>query len=125
MRLRQICLVAEDLENSLLTLSTLLDSPVMFKDPSVAEFGLDNGLIMTGGDFVEIVSPLPDLKNTAAERQLNRCGDSFYMAIFHVKKRSRLSRMSKKLVVVQYGKLTKWVRASIFIQKTSAEPLCQ
>ena len=86
MRLRQICLVAEDLENSLLTLSTLLDSPVMFKDPSVAEFGLDNGLIMTGGDFVEIVSPLPDLKNTAAERQLNRCGDSFYMAIFQCKK---------------------------------------
>ena len=82
MRLRQICLVAEDLEKSLETLAALLDSPVIFRDPGVAHFGLANGLIMTGGDFVEVVSPLPGVDDTVAGRHLARCGDSFYMAIF-------------------------------------------
>ena len=53
MRLRQICLVAEDLQTSLETLAELLGSPVMYRDPEVAHFGLENGLIMTGGDFDE------------------------------------------------------------------------
>ena len=82
MRLRQICLVAEDLRASLETLADLLASPVMYRDPEVAHFGLENGLIMTGGDFVEIVSPLANAGDTAAGRHLARCGDSFYMAIF-------------------------------------------
>ena len=82
MRLRQICLVAEDLKSSLEMLSDLLASPVIYRDPEVAQFGLENGLIMTGGDFVEVVSPLADADDTAAGRHLARCGDSFYMAIF-------------------------------------------
>ena len=82
MRLRQICLVAEDLQTSLKTLAELLGSPVTYRDPEVAQFGLENGLIMTGGDFVEVVSPLADSRDTAAKRHLARCGDSFYMAIF-------------------------------------------
>lgn len=82
MRLRQICLVAKDLQTSLETLVELLGSPVMYRDPEVAHFGLENGLIMTGGDFVEVVSPLADARDTAAGRHLARCGDSFYMAIF-------------------------------------------
>ena len=82
MRLRQICLVAENLQSSLETLADLLASPVIYRDPEVAHFGLENGLIMTGGDFVEVVSPLADAEDTAAGRHLARCGDSFYMAIF-------------------------------------------
>ena len=82
MRLRQICLVAENLQSSLETLADLLDSPIIYKDPEVAQFGLDNGLIMTGGDFVEVVSPLTQAGDTAAGRYLARCGNSFYMAIF-------------------------------------------
>jgi len=82
MRLRQICLVAENLQSSLEILADLLASPVIYRDPEVAHFGLENGLIMTGGDFVEVVSPLADAEDTAAGRHLARCGDSFYMAIF-------------------------------------------
>ena len=82
MRLRQICLVAEDLQTSLETLAELLGSPVMYRDPEVAQFGLENGLIMTGGDFVEVVSPLASIGDTAAGRHLARYGDCFYMAIF-------------------------------------------
>ena len=82
MRLRQICLVAEDLQSSLETLADLLASPVIYRDPEVAQFGLENGLIMTGGDFVEVVSPQAGIGDTAAGRHLARCGESFYMAIF-------------------------------------------
>jgi|GEM_PF-91718 len=82
MRLRQICLVAENLQTSLETLAELLGSPVVFRDPDVAHFGLENGLIMTGGDFVEVVSPLANIGDTAAGRHLARYGDGFYMAIF-------------------------------------------
>ena len=82
MRLRQICLVADALEETLATLKELLASPVMYRDPEVAYFGLANGLIMSGGDFIEVVSPLPDRHDTAAGRQLARTGPGFYMAIF-------------------------------------------
>ena len=82
MRLRQICLVAENLQSSLETLAGLLASPVIYRDPEVAHFGLENGLIMTGGDFVEVVSPLARAGDTAAGRHLARRGNSFYMAIF-------------------------------------------
>ena len=82
MRLRQICLVAENLKSSLEMLADLLASPVIYRDPEVAQFGLENGLIMTGGDFVEVVSPLPEADDTAAGRHLARYGDGFYMAIF-------------------------------------------
>lgn len=81
MRLRQICLVAQDLEPTLKTLETLFDSPVIFRDPGVAHFGLENGLIMTGGDFLEVVSPLPGHTDTAAGRFLARHGNGFYMLI--------------------------------------------
>ena len=66
MRLRQICLVAEDLKSSLETLADLLASPVIYRDPEVSIFGLENGLVMTGGDFVEVVSPLAQASDTAA-----------------------------------------------------------
>ena len=82
MRLRQICLVAENLQSSLETLAGLLASPIIYRDPEVAHFGLENGLIMTGGDFVEVVSPLARAGDTAAGRHLARRGNSFYMAIF-------------------------------------------
>ena len=84
MRLRQICLVADNLEETLDGLSRLLDSPVMFRDPEVGFFGLANGLVMSGGDFIEVVSPLPGSDDTAAGRQLARRGNGFYMAIFQL-----------------------------------------
>ncbi|MED5437503.1 MAG: hypothetical protein VX806_05220 [Pseudomonadota bacterium] len=81
MRLRQVCFVAEDLESSLSELSRVFGTDVCFRDPGVSHFGLANGLLEVGGDFIEVVSPIKD--NTTAGRFLNKMkGDSGYMLIF-------------------------------------------
>ena len=81
MRLRQICFVAEDLEFSLSELSRIFKTDVCFRDPGVGHFGLANGLLEVGGDFIEVVSPIKD--NTTAGRFLNKMnGDGGYMLIF-------------------------------------------
>ncbi len=81
MRLRQVCFVAEDLESSLSELSRVFRTDVCFRDPGVGHFGLANGLLEVGGDFIEVVSPIKD--NTTAGRFLNKMnGDSGYMLIF-------------------------------------------
>lgn len=82
MRLRQICLVAEKLDPNLDILTKLLDTSVCYRDPGVAAFGLHNGLFATGGDFIEVVSPLPEVQATAAGRHIARQGDSGYMVLF-------------------------------------------
>ena len=81
MRIRQIVFAANELEPTLARLGTMLDGPVVFRDPGVAHFGLENGLLVSGGDFIEVVSPLPNKTDTAAGRHLARRGDSFYMLI--------------------------------------------
>ena len=81
MRIRQIVLAADKLEPTLDTLCHVLNGPVVFRDPGVAAFGLANGLLVSGGDFIEVVSPLAGEDNTAAGRHLARRGDSFYMLI--------------------------------------------
>ncbi len=81
MRLRQFCLAAAELEPALEVLAGLLDGEVCFRDPGVAAFGLHNGLLATGGDFIEVVSPLPQAGETAAGRHIARRGDSGYMVI--------------------------------------------
>ena len=81
MRLRQICFVAHDLEKTLNQFCDLLKAEVCFKDPGVGHFGLANGLIEIGGNFLEVVSPIEE--NTTAGRYLDRMkGDSGYMLIF-------------------------------------------
>ena len=68
MRLRQVCLVAETLEPTVTTLSTLLDAPVCYRDPGVGFFGLENALLPVGTDFLEVVAPVKE--DTAASRHL-------------------------------------------------------
>ena len=81
MRLRQVCFVAEDLESSLSELTRVFGTDVCFRDPGVGHFGLANGLLEVGGDFIEVVSPIKS--NTTAGRFLNKMnGDSGYMLIF-------------------------------------------
>ncbi len=83
MRLRQIALVAADLEPSLDQLGQLLREPVCYRDPGVGEFGLVNGLIPVGDTFLEVVSP--DRDGTTAGRFLERRGgDGGYMVIVQV-----------------------------------------
>jgi len=92
MRLRQVCLVADNLEQTLDRLCRLLRTDIVYRDPGVAHFGLANGLLQSGGDFIEVVSPLPGHNDTAGGRHLARRGDSFYMVIFQCADAAPISR---------------------------------
>lgn len=80
LRLRQICLVAHDLEPTVGLLHRLFGLAVSFRDPSVAEHGLHNAVLPVGTTFLEVVAPLRE--GTAAGRHLARMGaDGGYMVI--------------------------------------------
>ena len=82
-RLRQVALVAHDLEKTAATLQDAFGWPEPFRDPGVGEFGLANAVFAAGDTFVEVVSPVE--QDTTAGRYLERRGgDSGYMAIFQV-----------------------------------------
>lgn len=81
-RLRQIALVAHDLESVVKSLAGVFGLEVAFRDPGVATFGLVNAVLPVGEQFLEVVSPTRD--GTAAGRQLDRMGgDGGYMVICH------------------------------------------
>ncbi|KUJ12325.1 uncharacterized protein LY89DRAFT_592825 [Mollisia scopiformis] len=78
-RLRQIALVAADLDRARQLLTRVIGTEVIFEDPAVAQWGLKNFLVPIGGDIIEVVSPFrPD---TPASRQLSKRGDGGYMII--------------------------------------------
>ena len=80
-RIRQIALVAADLQAAISDLSEALDIDVVYRDPGVREFGLENALFCLGDQFLEIVSPVQ--AGTTAGRLLEkRGGDCGYMAIY-------------------------------------------
>jgi hypothetical protein len=81
-RLRQVALVAHDLDAVLADLNRVLGIEVAFNDPGVATFGLRNAVLPVGTQFIEVVSPTRE--GTAAGRQLERMGgDGGYMVISH------------------------------------------
>ncbi len=80
MRIRQIALVARDLDPVVEAICSVLDLEVGFRDPGVALFGLRNVVIPVGDTFLEVVSPVKD--GTSAGRLLERrFGDGGYMVI--------------------------------------------
>jgi len=80
LRLRQLCLVAHDLEPVVEDLKAVFDIEVCHRDPAVAKYGLHNALLPIGNSFVEIVAPTKN--DTAACRYLDRRkGDGGYMVI--------------------------------------------
>jgi hypothetical protein len=80
LRLRQVCLVAKDLEAAVDDLCTIFGIEVCHRDPNVAKYGLVNALMPVGTSFIEVVSPIRE--DTAAGRYLaRRGGDGGYMAI--------------------------------------------
>jgi hypothetical protein len=82
-RLRQVALVAADLEGAAAQLQEAFSWPEPFHDPGVGRFGLTNAVFAAGDTFVEIVSPAQP--GTTAGRYLERRGgDSGYMAIFQM-----------------------------------------
>lgn len=80
MRLRQVVLVARDLERVVEDLTAVLGIEVAFNDPSVREFGLRNAVMPIGDTFLEVVSPV-DPKATAERYLERRRGDGGYMLI--------------------------------------------
>src|SRR5512135_712768 len=80
MRLRQIALVARDLDRVVADLCAVLGIAVAFRDPGVGAFGLHNAVMPIGDTFLEVVSPIQ--ANTTAGRYLERRGgDGGYMVI--------------------------------------------
>jgi len=79
-RLRQVALVARELDPVVEALARTLGLAVGFRDPGVAEFGLRNALLPVGDQFLEVVSPTrPD--TTAGRFLERRGGDGGYMVI--------------------------------------------
>ncbi|HJU10972.1 MAG TPA: hypothetical protein VJ728_08845 [Candidatus Binataceae bacterium] len=79
-RLRQICLVANQLAPVIDDFKAIMGLDVCFVDKGVAVFGLENSLMPVGTNFIEVVAPIKE--NTAAGRYLKRRnGDGGYMVI--------------------------------------------
>ena len=80
LRMRQICLVAEDLDMIESHLRGVFGLEVCHRDPGVGRFGLHNFLMPVGNSFLEVVSPMRP--GTAGGRYLrHRGGDGGYMVI--------------------------------------------
>ncbi|MCP4223843.1 MAG: hypothetical protein GY773_10915 [Actinomycetia bacterium] len=90
MRLRQIALVAQDLESTVADLGSELGADVCFRDPGVGFFGLENALLALGDTFLEVVSP--NREGTTAGRYLDRRGgDGGYMVLLQLDADERTS----------------------------------
>jgi Glyoxalase-like domain len=80
LRLRQICLVAHELEPRIAELADIFGLAVCYRDGNVGKYGLVNALFPIGASFLEVVAPTEH--GTAAGRYLERRGgDGGYMVI--------------------------------------------
>jgi hypothetical protein len=80
LRLRQICLVSQELSPAVEVLSDVFGLASCFHDPAVGAYGLENALLPVGTNFLEVVAPVQE--STAAGRYLQRRGgDGGYMVI--------------------------------------------
>lgn len=79
MRLRQVALVAHDLARAKELLTKVIGTEVIYVDPGVGQWGLENVLVAVGGEVIEVVSPTRS--DTAASRMLDKRGDGGYMLI--------------------------------------------
>ena len=80
LRLKQICLVAADLDSVEEELKAILGLEVAYSDPGLSQFGLKNIMLPIGNSFLEVVTPIQE--DTTAGRYLERRGgDGGYMVI--------------------------------------------
>jgi hypothetical protein len=81
MRLRQICLVAPQLEPVTSAIAEIMGLAVCYRDANVAKYGLENALLPVDAILLEVVAPFTE--GTAAGRFITRTGGrGGYMAIF-------------------------------------------
>ena len=101
LRLRQICLVTNNLTPLEKVLYDVLRINVAYRDPGIDKFGLENALFPIGNQLLEVVSPIDE--NTAGGRYLERRGgDGGYMFITqcddHAPRRARVDGLGIRLV---------------------------
>lgn len=100
-RLRQVALVATDLDPVVDELCERFDVSVCFRDPGVGEFGLHNALMVIGDQFLEVVSPTTD-GTTAGRLLAKRSGDGGYMVLHEVddldRRLERLAELDVRIV---------------------------
>lgn len=100
MRLRQVAVVATDLEPNRQQFFTLLGIDQDFSDPGVSEFGLHNSVMAIGDTYLEIVSPITT--GTTAERLIERRGgDGGYMVLAQVEDIKALEKRMEVLKIRQ------------------------
>lgn len=81
MRLRQICLVAPQLEPVVSDIAEIMGLSVCYRDGNVAKYGLENALLPVDTILLEVVAPFKD--GTTAGRFIEKTGGrGGYMAIF-------------------------------------------
>ena len=81
MRLRQICLVAPQLEPVISDIAAIMGLSICYRDGNVAKYGLENALLPVDTILLEVVAPTQ--AGTAAGRFLDKTGNrGGYMAIF-------------------------------------------
>ena len=102
LRMRQICLVAEDLDMIEAHLRGVFGLEVCHRDPGVGRFGLHNFLMPIGDSFIEVVSPITP--GTAGGRYLRRRGgDGGYMVIMQcddmASRRARVAELGIRLII--------------------------
>src|ERR1700749_1378906 len=80
-RLRQICLVASELEPVIADIAAIMGLAVCYRDGNVEKYGLVNALLPVDTILLEVVSPFRD--GTTAGRFIEKTGGrGGYMAIF-------------------------------------------
>ncbi|RZN32232.1 hypothetical protein [Bradyrhizobium sp. Leo121] len=81
LRLRQICLVAPELEPVISAIADIMGLSVCYRDGNVAKYGLENALLPVDTILLEVVAPFKP--GTAAGRFIEKTsGRGGYMAIF-------------------------------------------
>jgi hypothetical protein len=98
MRLRQVALVARELERSVDDLCAVLGVDVAYNDPNVGIFGLVNAVMPVGNTFLEVVSPVQE-GTTAGRYMERRGGDGGYMLILQTRDLGRERERIEKLRV--------------------------
>ena len=101
MRLRQVALVARELERSVEDLCGVLGIEVAYNDPNVMAFGLVNAVMPVGDSFLEVVSPAQE-KTTAGRYLERRGGDGGYMLVLQTRdlgrERERIEKLGVRVV---------------------------
>ena len=107
LRLRQICLVARQLQPAVAELESAFGLTTCYHDPGVGKYGLENALLPIGNNFLEIVAPVED--STAAGRYLDRRGgDGGYIVILEcdnaLERRARILSQGVRIAnTLDYG----------------------